>query len=252
MIHLTLTLPFRLAPYQLPALRGAVNELLGQQEIGFHNHDNRPEAATPYRWNYPLIRYTLWRGRACVQGIGAEGAALLSTKLLPALLAQDRLGVAGRNYPVAGFRLEQHRHDLRLTDQTRVFNLHRWVALNQDNYRNWKNLEHRPAARQELLGRVLTGHLRLLAEALAPELPTEAITAEVLHVDHQKRVRWHGTQLVAFNVRAQSRLLPPPHLGLGRLVAFGFGEVTNSKQYERLTHQRTPNDTERTLSRAII
>lgn len=240
MHHLTLQFPFRLPPYLLSAFRGAINELVDPAAEVFHNHNNGA-GPSAYHWDYPRIRYSLFRGRATVTGLG-EGALAIMQHLLPALLEYPQLYINGTPYPVARFQCHQQELNLELADQPQPFGLHRWVALNKDNYRQWKQLESKEDARKILLGRALTGHLRTLAETLAPELDRQEIVAEVLRVDQQKRIRWHGTTLVGFNVVAESRLLSPLGLGLGRLVAFGFGEILPPRVYRQLLEVRNNSE----------
>lgn len=233
---LTLSFPFRIPPYELPAFRGAVNELIDPSVEYFHNHNNS-SGPTQFHWDYPKIRYSLFRGRATVTGIG-EGALAMMQHLLPGLLELQHIWINGRAYPMAGFRVQQQQLECRLEDEVQPFGLHRWVALNKENYRHWKQLEGKEDARRVLLERALTGHLRTMAETLAPDLDRELITANILRVDQQKRIKWHKTQLVGFNVVAESRFVPPIGLGIGRSVAFGFGEVVPAEVYRQLLQVR--------------
>lgn len=236
---LTLTFPFRIPPYELTDFRRAVNHCVDRKAEHFHNHNNS-DGPSPYHWDYPRIRYSLYCGRATVTGIG-EGAMTLTRHLLPRLLSGEPLLINGRPYSVSGFQCEQRDIPLELLPTRQPFYLHRWVALNKDNYRQWKKLEGKENARQILLGRALTGQLRTLAESLAPEIDREEIVAEILSVDQQKRIKWHRTQLIGFNVIAQSRLLPPVGLGVGRSVSFGFGEVVPPQIYRRFLNRQSPH-----------
>lgn len=239
---LTLIFPFRLPPYALPALRGAINELVDPEgkltdplATCFHNHKSRESAY--FNWDYPKIRYSLYKGQATVTGIG-PGVMAIMQYLMPRLFETNKLVINGKSYCTIGYRTCNDEINLTLQEEPEQFGLHRWVALNNANYRQWKKLEGKPEARQMLLQRSLTGHLRAMAESLAPEIDREAIVAKVIRVDQQKRINWHKAQLVAFNVVAESRLVPPIGLGIGRSVAFGFGEVVPADVYYRLLEVR--------------
>ena len=154
---LTLIFPFGIPPYALSAFRGAINELVEPKSAYFHNHNN--DSGDGYlHWDYPRIRYSLYKGHAAVTGI-EEGILPLITELLPRLLAVDYLLIDGQPYGVAGFRLEQREAALQWCDEPQAFGMHRWVALNKANYRQWKKLEGNDEARKLLLGRALTGQL---------------------------------------------------------------------------------------------
>jgi hypothetical protein len=64
-----------------------------------------------------------------------------------------------------------------------------------------------------------------MADALGLADMKPFISAQIQAVTNQKRVQWHGVQLVRFDVRFASRLLLPPGIGIGRCAAFGFGEL---------------------------
>lgn len=239
MHHLTLTFPFRLPPYKIPEFRRAVIGLIPAEVELFHNH----RGAKHLHWDYPLVQYGLDRGRAAVSGLGT-GAEVLLQYLVPALLERETLLIENEPAPANGFQLRQRELTFALSEAPLPFGLHRWVALNRTNYAVWQTIRRQPEAARALLGRALTGHLKVLARQCCPELPQEEITARVLQVDQQKKVRWHKGDRIAFNVVAESRLLPPYGLGLGRAVAFGFGEVMSPRKYARhLRRQASAHET---------
>jgi len=229
MQQLTLTLPFRLPHHQLPAFRSAIIELTQRAEALFHNH---PTDTAPHgSWDYPLIRYTLIRGHAAVTGIGT-GAELLTSCLLPQLLKNSSLTIRGINYATTGFRLSNRSFQLELSDEPFPLGVHRWVALNKENYQKWKGMDGQEAARKELLGNALTGHLRVIANQLTPEYASSDITANILRVDQVKKIRWQKADLIGFTVIAESRLRLPDGMGVGRLVAYGYGETMSPRIYK--------------------
>jgi hypothetical protein len=216
----TLSLDLPLHPGDLPAFRACIADLVGPEQHLFHNH--RPDREDTDRdWAYPRIQYAVRRGRAAIIGMDA-GAEALSRYLLPKL--DGSLHFAGREHPLTSWRLQRMEYDLQLLSEPQPFALRGWLALNAEAYGDWKAADASPEARRIILGRALTGHLRCLAETAG--LPDfKAVEAQILQVDGQKRVHWHGVQLVRFDVVAQANLLPPPGIGIGRAAAFGFGEV---------------------------
>ena len=248
---LTLSFPFSLHPGDLPKLRGAVSDLVDPTRkdpdaILFHNHDNSSDQDY-LRWEYPLIRYTTHKGRATMIGIGA-GATAMATLLLPRLLLLDTLVVNGRPLPVSGFQLRDRRIALALHDTPQAFGLYRWMALNNDNYRAWQTLEGNEPAREQLLHRALTGHLRAQAEALVPGIDKDQIHANILRVDNRKKMIWQGKPLIGFSVVAESRYQPPVGLGVGRLTAWGFGTTLGERAYtQAIKHRKARTGREEVL-----
>lgn len=230
MQQLTLTLPFRIPRHHLPAFRSAMIELTERTEPLFHNH---PTNENPHgSWDYPLIRYTLIRGHAAVVGLGA-GATAMTNCLLAKLLGSPTITLRGITYSTTGFRLNNRVIDLKLSDEPFPLGLHRWVALNRDNYKKWKQFVGQKEARQQLLNTALTGHLRALAKRLEPDFLTDDIHAKILRVDQIKKIRWQKADLIGFTVVAESRLRIPDSLGVGRLVAYGFGASMSTQSYRR-------------------
>ena len=203
----------------------------------FHNHPT--EEAPRGSWEYPLIRYTRVRGHPAIVGIGA-GATALTNCLLPRLLETTALLIMGRKYACSGFRLNNRTLHFELGEETFPFGLHRWIGLNKDNYKKWKQVEDQKTARHELLSRTLTGHLRVLANQMVPDFSISDVEAHILRIDQIKKIRWQKADLIGFTVIAESRLRIPDGLGIGRLVAYGFGE-TKSPQAYRLSLGQKPS-----------
>jgi len=230
-MHLTtLTLDLRLHPGDLPGFRACMSDFAGREHEQFHNHDNSdPEAADRYHWAYPLVQYAVRRGLATVIGIG-PGATALEQHLLPKFLlcAPDELVFAGCAHPLNGYKLERSRWQPELLAEPREYELAGWLALNKENYTASKAASGE-GMRRALLDSALTGHLRCMAEALELHDLKPFISAQIQAVTNQKRVQWHGVQLVRFDVRFATRLLLPPGIGIGRCAAFGFGELREVK-----------------------
>jgi len=226
---LTITLPCPLHPGNIPAFRSAIIELVGQEQHLFHNHDNRQPGADHHHYGYPLIQYQVRRGMATILGLN-EGVQAIEQYLLPRL--RPELEFAGQTHTLEGYHLHPHEYALQLSERPQVFGLQGWLALNTENYSRWKATEDE-VERKKILSSALTGHLRSLMETLGTVAWRSLVEARVLQVDQQKCIQWHGTELVRFDVLAESNLRFPAGIGIGRVAAFGFGEVMSEKAYAR-------------------
>lgn len=225
---LTLTLNLPLHSGDIPGFRAAIAELVGLEHELFHGHNNDPEVLYQHNRAYPLIQYAARRGRATLIGLG-EGADALRQILLPRLPGE--LHFAGQTRPINGMNMQERSVELQVLEQPQTFGLYGWLALNAENYAEWK-AKATDTERIPLLNRALSGHLRALAERF--EVPDyKSIQGTILRIDNQKKVRWHGTELVRFHVLAQANLSIPYGAGLGRAAAFGFGELMSETYYER-------------------
>lgn len=121
-----------------------------------------------------------------------------------------------------------------VTDKPQLFGIAQWVALNSQNYNLWKKAAGDEPQRMAILCKALRGHLACMARQLNPESAQIANEATIFQIDQAKKMHWHGTPLVAFHVVGSSRLIPPEGLGMGRMTAFGFGEICNEITYGHL------------------
>lgn len=235
----TLTFPFSLHPGDVRGFRMAINEILGDGHSLFSGHDNSKPAGQQFTNAYPLIRFGVYKGKARITGMG-KGADAIVRYLLPVL--PDTLTFANRTQDTSRYDLRMQTWDPELTDQSYTFGLHQWIALNKANFQEWKKLEGKDNAREMLLSRCLTGHLRALAETVAPRIDRSTIVAEVLQVDRVKKMTWYHTPLIGFDLIAKANFIPKYGLGLGRCHSFGYGEVCGEKDYHHLTSGNRASD----------
>jgi hypothetical protein len=237
----TLQFSFQLHPSLIPNFRAAIVEQIGLGHHLFHGHDNSEQGVTKYSNEYPLIRFAVRNGRAQIIGMG-QGADAIIRHLLPVL--PETLLIADQPYETVSYSLKTARWEPEILPEYRSFGLYQWIALNKENYEAWKAHEHSEGARRLILDRCLTGHLRASAQAAGiGKQDRSRIVARVLRQDKVKRIQWHGTKLVGFNVVAEANFVPPFGLGLGRCHSFGFGEVCSERGYKALaTSKRKPQE----------
>lgn len=228
-----LQFPFPLHPGLIPNFRAAIVEQIGLGHQLFHGHDNSEQGVTKYSNEYPLIRFAIFRGRPQIIGMGA-GARAIIQHLLPAI--PDTLVIAGQPCDTTGWKLKTSHWEPEVLSEYQSFGLYQWVGLNKENYEAWKAHDGKESARRLILDRCLTGHLRALAQAAGLDKQQRSrIVARVLRQDRVKKIEWHGTKLIGFDVVAEANFVPPYGLGLGRCHSFGFGEVCSERGYAALT-----------------
>lgn len=230
---LTLTLDLPLPPQNITGFRAAIAETAGLEHELFHGHANG--AGTGHlHWGYPLIQYSARGGKATITGINA-GAVAIRQQLLPKL--PRSLEFVEQSHTIKGYQVREREQPLVLQAEAQPFGLRSWIPFNNNNYRAWKAAEDNPDERQHLLNRAFTGQLRQLARSLDVPWYT-AIHGEVLAVDEIKRVHWHRVPLVRLHARVASCFVPPPDIHLGRMVAYGFGQLSLNQHYEHWLQRR--------------
>lgn len=230
-LNLTFNIP--LHPGEIPAFRSCIVDIVGKEYEVFHNHDNSGSDTSYLHWGYPLVQYSVRKGLATIIAI-EEGAEIIQKVLLPKISSE--LNFAGKVRPILGLRINGGIHNWKILDHHQQYGLMGWLALNKTNYLEWKTSQTQKS-RGEILNRCITGHLRVIGKVLGVE-DLNQITGNVLQVDNQKRISWHGTQLVRFNAMIESNLPLPIGINIGRAAAFGFGEVMPVSVYKKITSLR--------------
>ncbi|MCB0385063.1 MAG: hypothetical protein KDD43_06700, partial [Bdellovibrionales bacterium] len=116
---LTLHTDLPLHPGDLPGFRSAIAEWVGIKHPRFHNHQlSGPGSYTD--WEYPLIQFTVRRGRAAILAAGA-GAEDVQQHLLPHF--PEKLTIAGRARMLTGYRVAVEQVELTWLAEPRPFGL---------------------------------------------------------------------------------------------------------------------------------
>lgn len=212
----TITFPeIHLQPRDAHKLRGYFGELFREHSPLLHNHY---EDGT-YRQQYPLVQYKVLEGTPTLVGLG-EGANLL----VQLFLHIRELDIDGRHYAVQakhivhqpapiGFCTELHRYRFAT----------RWMPLNQENHREYQQLD--AAGQRAQLTRILTNNLVALlkaAGAYAPDLPRLLVH---LALGEPVVTQFKNQPMLGFGGEFIANVLVPDGLGLGKSVARGFGAV---------------------------
>jgi len=207
--------------WEIPKLRAAIAERVGQEYELFHMHNNNPEENWSYHTHYPLIQWSMHHGAVRITGLNA-GAEALRCILLPELTSEWE--IKGQKVMIPGYQVRHGKVNLTLGEEVRSFRLYQWQALNKENYLKWDACRDNEAAQLEVLSQALTGHLRCFAQGMGLSY-YKAIEARVTQTLNRKKITWHGTPLMTFDVVAESTFNVPYGIGLGRLVAYGFGRT---------------------------
>lgn len=207
--------------WEIPNLRAAIADRVGHEYELFHMHNNNPEEDWGCHTHYPLIQYSMFHNNVQITGLNA-GAEALQCILLPKLTPEWT--IKNQQVFIPRYEVRHAKVDLTLGEEKRPFRLYQWQALNKENYAKWDACRENEAAQLDILSRALTGQLRAFAEGMG--LPYyKAIEARVTKTLNRKKVTWHGTSLMTFDVLAESTFKVPFHIGIGRLVAYGFGRT---------------------------
>lgn len=234
-------------PWELKRFRGAVARKVGLEHEWFHNHDNSLQSGslelavgdkrtgwdedTPtraldkprYHHRYPLIQYK----------IDTHGQ-----QMRPMLLClDDCIEEAHHFFSQSDWSLQigNERHDMRIArlhvDQINLnvwetflpYRLHKWRALNSDNFRQWQQLEG-VAERFIFLENILAANILSFARGVGWELD-KRFEVKITKLVKEEWVSFKDVKVLAFTVEFKANLSIPDYIGLGQGSGEGFGVV---------------------------
>ncbi|MCZ2101490.1 MAG: hypothetical protein LC107_08145 [Chitinophagales bacterium] len=226
-LHIVFSEPIQ--SYDIPKFRAAVIEKTKRESTLFHNHvdDN------VYIYRYPLIQYKVTDKKASLICL-AE-----ATEDIHYLLKQRQFDfrIAGRtvNYEIDDVRLKYEL--IQTWDQDFVYNLHHWIALNQDNYREYQQLATL-IERIAFLEHLLEKHLRIFMEAMGAE-EVIPLQLNILDIKGEKYIEYKNIFHLTFSLNFRCNLSIPNHVGIGKGVSVGFGLVKKLGDSNDLFHRKS-------------
>ncbi|RCR70546.1 CRISPR-associated endonuclease Cas6 [Larkinella punicea] len=195
-------------------LRGYFGELFREHSPMLHNHYEDGSL----RYAYPLVQYKVLRKVPTLVGL-QDGAALLARLFLQ----MRELDLDGQRIPVLSKHIRHEQVAIGMSDDLHQYRFETlWMALNQDNYRDYR--DRNEADRKAQLKRVLTNQILMVFKDLGLWLePTDRI---MLTLSVQERTTQFKNQtMVAFAGAFTANVILPDGLGLGKQVARGFGSI---------------------------
>lgn len=201
--------------YDIPKLRAAIIEKTKRESNLFHNHiDN-----TKFIYRYPLIQYKIKDKKPCLICLKE------ATDDIHYLLRERDLSlVIGKNrydFEIEDVRLRYV--NIQTWDKGFVYNIHNYIALNQENYRIFKNME-------SLLDKIsfledkLKDHINIFAKEMNAYFPVD-LQMNILEINNEKFIEYKGIFHLTFSINFKSNLFIPDYIGLGKGTSIGFGIV---------------------------
>lgn len=216
-------------PWELKKFRGAVASKVGIENEWFHNHDNAvyPDDEDPrkprYHHRYPLIQYK----------IDTHGQ-----KMRPMLLCLDDCIEEAHHFFSQSdwsLRIGSQVHDMRIArlhvDQINLnvwetflpYRLHKWRALNSDNFKEWQKLDGL-VERIAFLENILAAHVLSFARGVEWELD-KRFEVKITKVLNEEWVSFKDIKVLAFTIEFKANISMPDFIGLGQGSGEGFGTV---------------------------
>ncbi len=219
-------------------LRGYFGALFKEHSPLLHNHLESEAGAdgavdVKFRYAYPLVQYKVLDHIPTLVGLG-EGATLLTQLFLQirelTIDRSDKDGLfpLGETFPVLSKHIRHEQTPIGIADDLIEYRFETlWMALNQINYRDYRNYSE--AEQQAQLKRVLTSQLLALFREFGLWLqPHERIMVR-LSVE-ERTTQFKNQTMVAFAGGFLSNVILPDGIGLGKAVSRGFGSLQRVKE----------------------
>ncbi len=253
---LSVSFDTNIQPWELKQFRGAVARKVGIEHEWFHNHDNSGQfdsltvgsgqSADPikprYHHRYPLIQYK----------IDTHGQ-----QMRPMLLCLDdcieeahhffsqsdwSLRIGERTHEMRIARLHVDQINLNVWEQPLPYRLHKWRALNSENFREWQQMDG-IVERTAFLENILAANILSFARGVGWELD-KRFEVKITRMLNEEWVSFKDVKVLAFTVEFKANVSMPDFIGLGAGSGEGFGVVRRQGDL-RAFHQQT--NTEQTI-----
>lgn len=176
---------------------------------GFHHHGNSKA------YSYPLVQYKVIKATPVLLGLGDYAAIVQkrASEIERATLPAGELEFA---------RTEISRSTTAIKSSQECYGfLTPWVALNQENYRQFKKMTM--DARKKELERILTGNILSFLKAFGIRIDFRLQTSILQY--EPTRTTVHGNDFEGFKAVFKTNIILPPFVGLGKSVSKGFGTI---------------------------
>ena len=220
-----------LEPWEIPKFRGAMAHKVGLEHDWFHNHKTL-DNPTSFHYRYPLIQYKLDKNHPMLICIdkGVEEAQRFFAQ------ADWTLMIGNKRHQMHLKSLEIKQFSLQILQQKREYRIHNWLALNQENYNKYQELE-RLSEKLDFLEPILIGHILSFAEGVAWQVssPIELCITDLLDtrwIEHKKVKR------LAFNLHFKCNVFIPNFIGLGKSCSQGLGVIKENRIYPKTVKKK--------------
>lgn len=212
-LHIIFSEPIQ--AYDIPKFRAAVIEKTQRESTLFHNHVDDKS----YIYRYPLIQYKVTDKKAslvCLAEATEDIHYLLKQKKFDFRIGQNKM-----NFEIEDVRLKYE--IIQTWSDTFTYNIHNWIALNQDNYREYQN-KTSLVEKMQLLEELLEKHIRIFMEAMqaAEFVP---LKVSLLEIKGEKHIEYKNIFHITFSLNFRCNLSIPNFVGLGKGVSVGFGNI---------------------------
>ena len=218
--YLTIIFEPEIRAKQIPLFRGAIINKVGKELDLFHNHSENG-----YIYRYPLIQYKRIKKHPAIicleKGID-EIRHLFENPDWRLKLGEEEIELSVKD-------LKVRKVNLNVWDRMFNYKIFNWLALNEKNYKIYKEIESM-VDKLQFLEKILVSNIVLFAKEIGWELPKDRkVQVKITHFLKDKKTYFKGVPLIAFDLVFKTNVFLPNYIGLGKGVSFGYGKLAKLK-----------------------
>lgn len=206
-----------LSTAEIPKFRGAVIASLEQNNILYHNHDDKGVI-----YKYPRIQYKRLHQKAAIVAIN-EGVEAIH-ELFSSKNFLFKIGKREEEMQIQSINI--YETNLNFCDDMKGYRLRNWLPLNSENYNEFQSME-RLADKVLFLEEKLIGNILSFFTSIGFRAE-EQIKLSITDILDQRLARYKNVKLTAFDVEFKTNLNLPSYIGLGKSASVGFGTLTRN------------------------
>jgi hypothetical protein len=183
-------------------------------DVLFHNH-----VGEGFRYGYPEIQYKLIGGKAAIVAVGDGVVAAFNEKLTRDL--DVKIGTKAVTLELES--AEMQTCDFVSTSDSKTFDIHHWLPLNQDNLDTFVSCDSM-IGRVEMLQKILVGNILSMAKGLDIHLfdRVELVMNEVKETGYEV---FKNQRMRTFDATFHVNMELPNYVGLGKGASLGYGTI---------------------------
>ena len=214
---LTIQFANEISQHEIPLFRGAINHLLENKFILFHNHDG-----DKLRYSYPLIQYKQIKDKAAIVCIGKGTESILDLFQLGNI--QLLLGNNEIEMYIKSIHIDQVQ--IGYLEKEKYYKLRNWLPLNSDNYEVYQGMEDM-VSKIQLLERILVGNILSLFKGIGIHADQQ-ISLHITDITAQQMVYYKRVKLMSFDIEFKANVSLPQYIGIGKNASIGYGTLTKN------------------------
>lgn len=214
--YLSIIFENQLKPWQLSEFRTNIIQLVGKENILFHNHVGKG-----FRYKYPLIQYKIIHRNPALVCIN-EGTDEIHTFFQE---KNRQIYINNLNYELQIKQLQMNIFTMQVWDKTFNYAICQWLPFNEENFETFKKICNENEQNQFLI-QILTGNILSFAKGINWNIDKNIIITQLnIHKKAENTIK--GIKFLSIDAKFTTNVFLPRYIGLGKAVSKGFGIVNS-------------------------